>query len=125
MGRRSWFHKIYCKNDYYKLVEYIENDDRIFIVGFTVIEGTVELHDLLGGFFGEVGKKILTVLTQSDGSLVIEEMISKKVIKDWNALVLLDNINHSEREDSPQGTIVKKATYLTYEEFLEELEKKD
>ena len=92
MGRRSWFHKIYSKNDYYKLVEFIENDDRIFIVGFAVIEGTVLLHELLGGFFGQVGKKTLTVLTQSDGSLIIEEMISKEVIKDWNALVLLDNI---------------------------------
>ena len=125
MGRRSWFHKIYSKNDYYNLKEFIENDDRIFIVGFAVIEGTVSLHELLGGFFGEVGKKTLTVLTQSDGSLVVEEMISKKVIKDWNALVLLDNINSSEREKSPDGSIVKKATYLTYEEFLEELEKKD
>ena len=125
MGRRSWFHKIYCKNDYYKLVEFIENDDRIFIVGFAVIEGKVLLDELLGGFFGEEGKKILTVLTQSDGSLIIEEMISKKVIQDWNALVLLDNIDYSEREDSPKGTIVKKATYLSYEKFLEELEKKD
>ena len=125
MGRRSWFHKIYCKNDYYKLVEFIESDDRIFIGGFAVIEGKVFLDKLLGGFFGEEGKKTLTVLTQSDGSMIIEEMISKKVIEDWNALILLDNINHSEREDSPEGTIVKKATYLTYEEFLEKLEKKD
>lgn len=69
--------------------------------------------------------KSLTVLTQSDGSLIIDEMISKEFIEDWNALILLDNINYSEREDSPEGTIVKKATYLTYEEFLEELEKKD
>lgn len=122
MGRRSWFHKIYSKNDYYKLAEFIENDDRIFIIGFAVLDGTVLLHELLGGFFGEVGKKTLTVLTQSDGSLVVEEMISKKFIEDWNALVLLDNIHRSECEHSPEGTIVKKATYLTYEKFLEELE---
>lgn len=125
MGRRSWFHKIYCKNEYYKLAEFIENDDRIFIVGFAVLEGKVLLDELLGGFFGEEGKKTLTVLTQSDGSLVVEEMISKKIIQDWNALVLLDNINPSERESSSEGSMVKKATYLTYEEFLEELEKKD
>jgi len=122
MGRRSWFHKIYCKNDYYKLVEFIENDDRIFFIGFAVIEGKVSLNKWLGGFFGEDGKKTLTVLTQSDGSLVVDEMISKKVIEDWNALILLDNISPSERENSPEGSMVKKATYLTYEEFLEELD---
>lgn len=121
MGRRSWFHKIYSKNDYYKLAEFIENDDRIFIVGFAVLNGKVSLHKMLGGFCGEEGGKTLTVLSQSSGSLVIEEMISKKVIEDWNAIILLGNINHSELEDTSKGCLVKKATYLTYEEFLEEL----
>ena len=83
MGRRSWFHKIYCKNDYYKLKGFIESDDRIFIVGFAVIKGKVSSHEMLGGFFGEEGRKILTVLSQSSGSLVIEEMVSKEIIKDW------------------------------------------
>lgn len=121
MGRRSWFHKIYSKDDYYKLKEFIENDDRIFLVGFAIIDGTIALHEMLGGFCCGEGKT-LTVLSQSNGSLVIEEMISKKVIEDWNAIVLLDNISPSELEDTPKGTRLKKATYLTYEEFLEELE---
>jgi len=93
MGRRSWFHKIYCKNDYDKLVEFFESGDRIFIVGFAVLNGKVFLHKMLGGFCDEEGKKTLTVLTSSDGILVIEKMTSKEVIEDWNAIILLDNIS--------------------------------
>lgn len=71
--------------------------------------------------FGEEGKNSLVLLTQSDGSSVIEEMLRKKIIDDWKSILLLDDIDNSEIDHTEYGARVKKAIYLTEQEYESQL----
>lgn len=127
MGRRSWIHLIRSKTDHDKIMEFTDKNDIIFIVGAALIEGVLHSVEYFNcGDFGEEGKRSLVLLTQSDGSSIIEEMIEKSIIEDWSLIFLLDDIRESELENTENGFKIKKATYLSkedYEHHLELLEK--
>ncbi len=110
-------------------MKFTEENDIIFIVGGALIEGVLNPLEC-GGFkeFGVEGKKSLVLLTQSDGSSIINEMIENVIIEDRNLIFLLDDLNDSEVEETKYGFKIKKAIYLSEEEYehhLGLLDKKD
>ena len=126
MGRKSWIHQIYCKDDFEKLDKFTQLEEYKYgylVVGLVLIEGEVRLAERSMGTLGEKGKKSLMVLTQSDGSWIVEELISKKVIEDWQMVISLDSLHADEIEYTSKGGRIKRATYLFYAGFLEHLEK--
>ncbi len=106
---------------------FINENDIIFIVGAVLIEGVLRSIKYFNcGKFGEEGKKSLVLLTQSDGSLIIGEMFENSIIEDWSLILSLDDIRESELEHTENGFKIKKAIYLSkedYEHHLELLEK--
>ena len=129
MGRRSWIHLIRCRNDHNKIIEYSNKNDIIFVVGAALIEGKINCVEYIDReSFGEEKKNSLVLLTQSDGSSVINEMIEKGVIDDWSLVLSLSNVNDLELEHTKHGAKIKNAKYLSnddYEIHLDLLDKDD
>ncbi|MHA1195601.1 MAG: hypothetical protein ACTSRH_05020 [Promethearchaeota archaeon] len=118
MGRRSWVHIITSKEKYEKIEGYIKNNDLIYIVGAAVLEGEIQTNCPLHSF-GIDKKKSLLLLTESDGSFPIEDMINNNIIQDYSEVALLDNISPEDIEYTNKGAKLIKARYLTKEEFQE------
>ena len=72
------------------LIKFIENEETIFIVGAAIIERQIFTYD--GRVFGIENQKSLVLLTQSDGSLIIEEMVKNK-LTDYFHTLLLEEFN--------------------------------
>jgi hypothetical protein len=120
LGRRSWIHLMYSKQDYERLHEGIKENELIFEVGSAILNG--QLHCVHGErTFGEDGKKSLVVLTQSDGSVVIDELIDAGAIADRSTVFFLDDVDSSFLEDTKNGTRIKNLEYFT---TLKEFEQK-
>jgi len=126
MGKRSWIHLIISKDDYERLIQFIEKNDYKYkynVVGFALIHGLIQLNEDLGGYIGAENKRSLIVLTQSDGSSIIDDLISNKVIEDVYKIILIDKLKESELLHSSQGVRIKNAKYLTQKRFLLYLER--
>ena len=69
--------------------------------------------------------KYLALLTQTDGSHTIDKMCDNGIIKKRSSVALLGDINRSELKETKHGFKIKKAKYLSDEEFEAELKKLD
>lgn len=119
MGRRSWIHFIGSKEKGHDLIDFVKIKDEIFIVGSAIIKGQILSYD--GRIFGKKRQESLVLLTQSDGSFVIEEMMRSKLTDQFHT-VLLDDLLEEEVESSKKGVIIKKAEYLDLENFKKRIE---
>lgn len=125
MGRRSWIHKLKYKQEASELIDYIDNYDDIFIVGAAIIDGSLSRVFNIDIPFGKQGVKYLALLTQSDGSYIIDKMCDNGIIKKRSSVTLLSDLNRSELKETKHGFKIKKAKYLSDEEFEAELKKLD
>ena len=136
---KSWIHLILCKADYKNLTQFIEKGtnfeylvstyalvDGIILLGDNAVERDGQSpefdNDRYDAYFGEPNKKSLVVFTQSNEGLIDAEIVSNEVIDNVKRVLPLDYFKPSELQYSSQGTRIKKASYLTKEEFLEHLE---
>jgi len=62
-------------------------------------------------------------LIQSDGESIVREIVNQKII-DFDDYIYLGDIAQKELEDTGDGYKIKKATYLSEEEFIETLKNK-
>ncbi len=120
MGIRSWIHFLYSAEVVYYLEKFVRENYSIVSVGFAKIDGTIQSHD--GQIFGQKGKKSLVLLTQSDGNHVVERMVNLG-ITDFFHTVLLDNLNSEEITHTEHGWKLRKARYLTEDQYYREIEK--
>ncbi|MHA1488232.1 MAG: hypothetical protein ACTSRI_00850 [Promethearchaeota archaeon] len=120
MGRRSWIHFIGSQEQAEYLIKYIDKEDLIFIVGAAIIDGQIFTYD--GRVFGIKDQDSLVLLTQSDGNMIIEEMVKNK-LTDYFHTVLLDELVEEEIEYLGKGVKIKKVEYITEELFNERLKK--
>lgn len=122
MGRRSWIHFINSRESARKLEKFIQeegNDYFLTLVGAALISGEIKTYN---GYFGDKDKPSLTLLTMSDGDLAVKEMANRRVF-DFSFTVLLDDLEEDEKEGGDHGTKIKKATYLTLDEYRKEVKK--
>ncbi len=121
MGRRSWIHLIKSKEEAFRIREFIEKSKYyIFIVCGALIEDS--LKDVWGNKYGIDGMITPALLTQSDGSSVIEEMIKQEIIY-GSRTVVLDNLISEEIEVTEHGWKIRKARYMSSQEFFDYIDK--
>jgi len=132
MGRRSWIFFIYSKDTAEKIKLFCEKEDcLIFIVHYVIINGTIEHYVIINGTIetklevvhGNELDKTPALLTQSDGTLIVREMVKRGIINRED-IICLDNVARKEVEDTGDGYNIKKATYLSEKDFFDYLENK-
>ena len=121
MINQSFIHIIYSKQDYENLLEFINNKEsrnKYDILGGAIISGELKLDEKIGGQIGEKGKRSLVIIIQSEKLQIAEELISYGVIKTPYQVCPLEILDASELVYTPDGAIIKKAKYLSKEDFL-------
>lgn len=122
MGRRSWLFFVYSKETAEKIKLFCEKNEIIIFIGhYVIINGSIESKD--GTIHGNDADNTPALLTQSDGESIVREILNQKII-DYDDLIYLGDIAQKELEDTGDGYKIKKATYLSEEEFFEFVEGK-
>ncbi len=122
MGRRSWIFFVYSKDTAKKVKFFCEkNDCIIFIVHYVIINGAIETKARVGIVHGNKLDQTPAILTQSDGNSIMREMVNQGIIN-HSDIIYLDNVALKELEDTGDGYKLKKAVYLSEQEFFEHLE---
>ena len=122
MGRRSWIFFVYSKETAEKIKLFCEKNDIIIFIGhYVIINGSIESKD--GTIHGNDSDKTPALLIQSDGESIVREIVNQKII-DFDDYIYLGDIAQKELEDTGDGYKMKKATYLSEEEFYETLKNK-
>jgi len=120
MERRSWIFFVYSKYTAEQIKLFCEeNECFIFIGHYVIINGSIETTYFI---YGNDSDKKPALLMQSDGESIIRDMVDQKIIE-FDDYIYLGDIACKKVEDTGEGYKLKKATYVSENEFFELVEK--
>lgn len=117
---RSWIHIIYSKNEYNRLINFIQRNEKVSLFGYIVINGLIHFNTNCSPTthtFGAKGKKSLLLHINSELDNYIDILIENNVIDDYYYVILLDNVIPSELNFRSNNPKIKNGKYLSKNQF--------